>query len=230
MTDKQENQFSTFTVLDGFLTTNSAVVATIPAFQRVHQSFSLKLTDIKRVDGGRQSIKAGKSEIKANAKNELAESVYQLASSLHTYAHEHNKPEILNRVEKSEAYFRRMRDTALILEAQDLVKFTLGIETELAEHGLTAEEIATIPTLVAAYETALKDLGTSGAEGTSATKSVYQLMNEAKEIVDNQLNIYAEKFKTKNPDFYNQYITASKVVNYGVRHEKTAEAPANPPA
>ena len=230
MNDKQENQFSTYTVLDGFLTTNSTVVTTIPAFQRAHQSFSLKLADIKRVDGGRQSIKSGKAEIKTKTKNDLAEAVYQLASSLHTYAHEHDKPEILNRVEKSEGYFRRMRDTALILEAQDLVKFTQGIETDLVEHGLSAEEIAAIPTLVTSFENAMKDLGTSEAEGTSATKSVYQLMNEAKEIVDNQLNIYAEKFKTKNPDFYNQYISASKVVNYGVRHEKTEEVPANPPA
>ena len=59
MNDKQENQFSTYTVLDGFLTTNSTVVATIPAFLRSHQSFTSKLTDIKRVDGGRQSIKSG---------------------------------------------------------------------------------------------------------------------------------------------------------------------------
>ncbi len=151
-----------------------------------------------------------------------------MVSSLHTYAHEHDKPEILNRVEKSEGYFRRMRDTTLILEAQDLVKFTQGIETELADHGLTAEEIASVTELAAAFEMAMKDLGTSEAVGTSATKSVYQLMNEAKDIVDNQLNIYAEKFKTKNPDFYNQYVSASRVIASGVRYEKKPEAPTNP--
>jgi len=228
MTDKQENQFSTFTILDGFLATNAVIVATIPAFQRAHQKFTLKLEDIRKVDSGRQSIKAGKSEIKTKAKNELAEAVYQLASSLHTYAHEHDKPEILNRVEKSESYFRRMRDTSFILEANDLVKFTQGIEADLVEHGLTAEEIASIPTLVTAFETAMKELGTSEAEGASATKSVYQLIGEAKDIVENQLNIYAEKFKTKNPDFYNQYVSASKVIASGVRHEKKAKAPTNP--
>ena len=53
-------------------------------------------------------------------------------------------------------------------------------------------------------------------------------MCEAKDIVENQLNIYAEKFRIKNPDFYNQYISASKVVEHGVRHEKKEEAPTNP--
>ena len=228
MTDKQENQFSTFTILDGFLATNTVVVGTIPAFLRAHQNFTLKLEDIKKVDGGRQTIKAGKSEIKTRTKNELAAAVYQVASSLYTYAHEHDKPEILNRVDTSEGFYRRMRDTALLLEAKDLVKLTQGIESELVEHGLTAEEIASVPTLVTAFENAMKELGTSEAVGTTATKSVYQLMGEAKDIVENQLNIYAEKFKTKNPDFYNQYISASKVVDHGVRHEKKEDAPANP--
>ncbi len=152
--------------------------------------------------------------------------VSQLASSLYTYAHEHDKLEILNRVDKSQTYYKRLRDTNLILEASDLVKMTQGIETELLDQGLTAEEIASVTTLSAEFETSMKELGTSEAEGSTATKSLYQLIGEAKEIVDNQLNVHAEKFKTKNPAFYNQYFSASRVIMSGARHEKKTDGPA----
>ena len=65
--------------------------------------------------------------------------------------------------------------------------------------------------------------GTSEAEGSSATKSVYQLIGEAKDIVDNQINIHAAKFKKKDPDFYNQFLSASRIVDSGVRYEKKTE-------
>lgn len=226
MTDKQENFFSMFTVLNGFLTSNSAVVTTIPAFQRAHQKFGQLIEEIKKVDSGRQSIKAGKSDIKSNAKNELADMVSQLASSLYTYAHEHDKPEILNRVDKSQTYYKRLRDTNLILEASDLVKMTQGIETDLLDQGLTAEEIASVTALSAEFEKSMKEMGTSEAEGSTATKSLYQLIGEAKDVVDNQLSVHAEKFKTKNPVFYNQYFSASRIIMSGTRHEKKTDAPA----
>lgn len=227
MTDKQENFYSMFVVLYGFLLKFPAVVSSIPAFQRAAEKLGVLINQIREVDSGRPSIKSGKSEIKSTKKNDLASAVFQLASALYTYADEHSLPEILNRVDKGESYYKRMRDTALISEAKDLVNLTVGKETELLDHGLTAAEITEVSTLANEFETTMQELGSSEAEGNSATKSVYQLIGEAKDLVDNQLNVHAAKFKKKNPEFYSQYLSASRVVEVGVRHEKKEEpAPA----
>ena len=228
MTDKQENLFSMFVVLYGFLLKFPAVIASIPAFQRAVEKFGVLINEIKEVDSGRQSIKSGKSDQKSIKKDKLISAIYIVASSLYTYADENNKPEILNRVDKAESYYKRMRDTNLLMEAKDLVKLTAGIETELADQGLSSEEIAEVTTLAAEFEAAMKEVGTSEAEGTSATKSVYQLIGEAKNLFDNQINVHAEKFKNKNPEFYNQYLSASRVIDSGVRHEKKEEEHTEP--
>lgn len=229
MTDKQENLFSMFTILNGFLESNTTLIATMPAFQRAHVKFAGLLKDIQNVDSGRQSIKAGKSEIKGNKKSDLASAIFQIASALFTYADEHGKPEILNRVDNAEGFYKRMRDSNLVLEARGLVELTKGIETELVEHGLCGEEIAAVTTLANEFETAIKDLGTSEAEGSNATKTVYQLMSDAKETVDNQLDRHIEKFRKKNSDFYEKYWSVRRVIDTGTRHEKKEVPPAPVP-
>jgi hypothetical protein len=223
MTDKQENLYSMFIVLLAYLTKWIAVVNSIPAFKRACEKFGVLVADIKDVDSQRPSIKTGKADIKTEKKNALANAINQAASALYTYAHENNKQDILKNINTTENYYKRMRDTNLLGEAVNIVKLTAGLETELADHGLTAEEIAAITTCAAEFKTALEDMGTSEAEGTTATKSVYQLIGEAKELIEHQLNVHAEKFKTKNADFYNGYLTASRVIDTGVRHEKKDE-------
>jgi hypothetical protein len=220
MTDKQENYFSMFILLFAFLTKFSALVNTIPAFQRAVQKLGLLIEEIKKVDSSRPTIKSGKAEVKSTSKNSLVSAVYLVASSLYTYADEKNKPEIFNRVNKSESDYKRMRDTSLILEARELIKLTVGIETDLLDHGLTAEEIASVTSLAAEYEAAMQNLGESEAEGFTATKSVYQLIGEIKNLIDNQISVHVAKFRTKNPDFYSQYLSASRIIDAGVRHEK----------
>ena len=47
-----------------------------------------------------------------------------------------------------------MRDSNLISEAHSLVELTKGIETELVDHGLTAEEITAVTNLASGFEAA----------------------------------------------------------------------------
>ena len=228
LTDKQENLFSTCQIVDSFLSSNVTLVAQIPAFERAHLKLGGLIKTIREKDSGRQSIKAGKTEIKWNKRNELVTALFQLASGLYTYADEHKKPEILHRVDQPESYYKRMRDNILLMEAQGLLELTKGIETELADHGITAEELASCTTAANDYEAAIKDAGTSEAEGSSATKTVYQLLGEAKELIENQLDRHVEKFRTKNAEFYDKYWSARRVIDNGTRHEKKPEAPTTP--
>ncbi len=225
MTDKQENIFSMFTVLHGFLTANSAVVSTVPAFQTATEKLGSLIQDIQDVDSGRKTIKAGKSDLKAKAKNELAEAVYEAASALYTYALEKDLPDIIERTDNSETFYKKMRDTVLLNEAADVVRLTEGRETDLLQHGLTAEEIADIDVKRTTLQNAIVAMGTSTGESINATKSVYELIGEAKDLVNKQLDRHAVRFRKTNPEFYNQYAAASRVIEMGVRHENNQPAP-----
>ncbi|MFA6598108.1 MAG: hypothetical protein WCS69_10325 [Ignavibacteriaceae bacterium] len=223
MTDKQENLFSMFTILHGFLKTESTIVGTIPAFQRATGKLEGLIADIQDVDSGRKSIKTGKNSIKVNSKNELASAVFQVANALFTYADDKGVPEIRERVDNTENFYKKMRDTNLTSEAIDLVKLTEGKETELTEHGLTAEEIADVGLKSEAFKKNLEISGTSEGESVNATKTVYELIGEAKDLIDNQIDRFAEKFKTINPDFFTKYTTARRVLELGARSVKKEE-------
>lgn len=226
MTDKQEDYYSMLTVLNSLLIKFVTVVAEIPAFKRALEKFSPLLERIKQVDSERGSITSGKTDVKGNIRNNLIASVTQTAAALSTYADEHDKPEILNRVDKTNSYYNRLRDTNLIIEATALVNLTKGIETELEDHGLKSEDIANLTSLAASYEESIKEVGTSSGEGKSATASVYSLIGEAKYLVEHQFDKHVEKYKTKNRDFYDKYWDARKVVETGVRHNKKGTTPA----
>jgi hypothetical protein len=71
MTDKQENMFSMFVVLYGFLSKFPDIVASIPAFKRAFVKLGLLIENIKEVDCGRESIKSGKSDLKSNKKKRI---------------------------------------------------------------------------------------------------------------------------------------------------------------
>ena len=223
MTDKQENMFSMFLVLHGYLSQNSAVVSSIPAFQKAYEKLGTLIQDIKDVDSGRKSIKAGKGDLKTKARNELSEAVYEAASALFTYADEKNLPDILERADHYETYYKKLRDTNLLSEAADIVKLTEGKEADLLEHGLTAEEIAEIGIKSDTLRNALVDLGTSSGDSINATKSVYELIGEAKDIIDKQLDRHAMRMRKSNAEFYNKYQTASRVIAAGVRYDNNTQ-------
>jgi hypothetical protein len=220
MTDLQSDVFRMLKLLAAFLKKNVELVLTIPAFKRGLDKLELLITEITDADSGRPSITSGKAKAKNNAKEKLAKAIYNLGLGLFTYAHEHKKPEVLARVGHTKNYYFNYRDANLPLEAADLVKLTVGIEAELLDHGISAEQIAKVTTLSKIFEAAVDDLGTSEAKGTGATKSVYQLIGEAQELVRNQLNAHAEKLKEEHHEFYTQYQNASHIVEHGGKQSK----------
>jgi hypothetical protein len=218
MTDRQENLFSMFTVLYGFLTENSAVVSLVPAFQKAYEKLGSLIEDIGEVDSGRKSIKAGKGDLKTKARNELAEALYEAASALFIYGDEKDLPDITERTEYPESYYKRMRDTVMMNEAADIIKLTEGKETELQDYGLTADEITAIGTKKDALNNAMVGMGTSTGESVNATKSVYELIGEAKDLINKQIDRHAVRLRNSNPEFYNEYLSASRVIDAGIRH------------
>lgn len=227
MTDKQEDYFSMLIVLNALLINFITTVESIPAFKRALDLFTPLLEKIKQVDSGRGSITSGKTDIKGSVRSDLINAVTLAASALFTYAGEHNKPEILNRVDRPDSYYSRMRDSNLIMEATALLNLTKGIETDLVEHGLNADEITSLTTLADTYKKAIEEAGTSSVDGTSATANVYQLIGEAKFIVENKFDKHIKIFRKKNPEFYEKYWSARKVVETGIRHNKKDAPPAN---
>jgi hypothetical protein len=224
MSDEQLDFYTMLTKVDGFLFKNITIVESIPAFNRGYLKLNPILVRIKNIDSGRESIGSGVSDIKTDTRNKLIECLIETDAGLYTYAAEHNKPEILSRVDKPNSYYKRMRDTNLILEATGLAELTKGIETELAEHGLAATDLTKLNTLSSSFEQMIKEMGTSGSEGVNATSVVYQLIGEAKDLVEKLLDKYALQVKKNNEEFYVKYMNSRNVVETGVRHGKEENA------
>jgi hypothetical protein len=220
MTDRQSDFLKMLKVLFALFTSFSIVVESIPAFKRAVEKLGTLITDIVDADTGRPIIKSGKSKIKTALKKKFGKAVYNLANSLATYADEHNKPEIASLVEHPETYYTKMRDINLPLEANRLIQLTKGIEAELLDHGVTAEEITTLINLSREFNESMTNLRKSVAKGSSATKSVYQLIGEANSLLSNRFKRHMKRLKESNPDFYTQYTSACKVIEHSSTHEK----------
>ncbi len=226
MTDKQENLFSMYTVLCGYLSTRNIIVNSVPAFSRTYEKLRSLVEEIKNFENSMFGLKGSKSDSIINRKIRLATSAALVSEVIYIYSDEKDIPGLRDKTDKNENYFKRLNNTNLLLEANELMKMVSGMKGELSEYGLTGEEINDLADNIKFFEEAVQSTSENDIEIPDTNGSVYKLIGEAKYIIENRLDKYAHRFKYTDPDFYAQYFTARRINETDTRNSKKEESEA----
>ncbi len=96
-------------------------------------------------------------------------------------------------------------------------------KSELAAYGVTDEMLELLLTLHQQFLVAMPETREKLTLSSTATKNINTLITEISELQRTKLDRLIAGFADTNPDFYQQYKNARKIVDRGVRHEPEEE-------
>ena len=215
---------ATLTVLE----VNAQKIAPYPAITaRVKEVADLKAR-IENSHETQTSVARGKTEQREDAKDALLDALDFVRHPLNSHARKTARPELRAKVDQPPSELRSLRVNDLITVSKMVLQEAVAALPDLADYGVTAESTDRLQQAIALYsETAVNRDG-SISERSGARQSIEDLIEQAEDILSEDLDKLLLRFRTGDPDFYNIYTNARKVrtVNGKKANDKEA-APSN---
>jgi hypothetical protein len=208
MTKREENIFSMYNAVDSLLTSSSDAVSSIPVLQNAHDEFTNLLSQIEAKNNEYINMTAGKTDDKDDKEETMINSAMRTASALSVYGRINSLPDMTSRNSIAISTFKRMRDNDLLGKAKQIHSDAAGIADQLADYGITPEDLTAFNDAISAYESAMDSKESSFAERSAARQALSELFDDADSVLKDKLDNMMELFANSNSEFYNQYQSA----------------------
>lgn len=229
MNKSEENSLTMLHATWSILNANMEKLS-LPALRTAVGDFEALLTKVKDLVQQTMTATAGKADTKANCREVLQEELMVVARAIQAYGHRIEDPEIVGKARVVKSELQYLRDTQLVGRAFTIHELGVEKPAELADYGVTQDRLESLKRRIDAYQEALGDRESSVARRKGARLSFRAYMEQAKELLENEVDNLMADFKKSDPQFYNEYIEARSVKKVGLRHkgQPAAEA-ATPP-
>ena len=231
MTKIHENKLTMYLAVDAVLQENAAKAASLPAFV-------LSITKFKELIGAIQTkskefnyAATGKTLIKAESEDILLEELIPAVSAVSAYAHVSGDTLLSVKTAVTEYSLRHFRDTEMISRANGLLEVVEENVDKLGDYGITAETVASIRRRIDAYAESIGKKESGVSERASVRKTLFDLFDEADELLSERIDALMQQFRKKETQFYYEYFQARNIWNMGApRKAKPAVAAPVPAA
>jgi hypothetical protein len=196
-----------------FLKNNQDSYSSLAVMQAQVTEFETKIQNIVDTDAMREAIKAGKTANKLKEENELEEVLNKVISALNVYAQITGNNEIKDETDYSARDLRKMRDNDLLEKGYAIYNRAAGLKTELADYGISEEEIESIKTNADEFAEAMGITGASGAESKERTAGLQSIFEEVDDLLYDKIDKLVEIFKTSDKTFYEGYFNARQIID-----------------
>lgn len=209
MNKPEENRYSMLVGVQSLLGEKREIVDTIPKFSETVDEFDVTVQSIGDLNNQYQNVSGGATGNKAAAKDALIDTIMEVSGPLSVYA-KHTKDENLRSLmDQPESLYRyNLRDTELFNRVKLIGKRVTENQENLAPYGITAEKVASLTAAITAYNTALSSKETRVASAIGAREGLTKVMNEADEILKEEIDPFMESFRKSHQSFYNEYMAA----------------------
>lgn len=165
----------------------------------------------------------------AIAKNEirdcLEEETFLCSAALLSVANYEKDAALAQPAKLSESQLDKMKDDDLITTSKTVLNMAKANAKKLEEYGITATDIAKMESLIGQFSGVQATTRSEVSTRTAAKVSMNEVIRAAKELLIDQIDLQMELIRRREPEFYNAYRSARKIVDIGIRHEKKKEEP-----
>jgi chemotaxis protein histidine kinase CheA len=226
MTKMHENKLTMYLAVASVLDDNGAKIATLAALTQATGTFEGLIEAVKEKSKEFDLMATGMTLAKLEAEDQLLEELMPAIHALYAYAHTVKDTTLAEKANISESSVRKLRDTEIIVKTNGLLEIIEAHVAKLADHGVTAETVATIRQKIDAYEGALEKKEGTYSERVSTNKALYDLYDQTDAVLAKQIDPLMEQFRRKEVDFYNAYTQARWIKTLGGwRKSKPATTP-----
>ena len=225
MNKQDENKFAMMKALLSFLKINQTIWQESVSFSAAVEELENLIAQIEET---RQSIDVDQTGLvseKKSLKTTVVNSTFRLASQLYAMASKTNNRVLQAKVDFPKSELERQRESELVSTSKnvsDLARTNLPSLTTYQVNELMLDDH---DNLISEYENSLPTARLSVTERKANNEKIRTLFDSSKTVLNDQLKRMMLNYEVSSPDFYAGYVNTSKVVDYGIRHEKP-EAPA----
>jgi hypothetical protein len=218
MTRREYNKIARYESIDTVLTNNANVYSTHTPF--LDAAAKLKALVRLILEAGQKQQSAGQPGVtdeKAHARLSLVSRAHEIAAATHAAAITAGMTELAGRSDYSLSSLMRGRDTAVVERCVDIHASASENLPLLAESDVDANTLTEFQRKIDAFEKLKPAPRHRRVTRSVATKSVKTVMKEMDRLLTSRIDRYMVKYKNAQPEFYNEYQKARRIVNHGGR-------------
>lgn len=220
LTKPQENKLSTFEDIETVLENNINIINNIPEFVNTKNEFNNVISNIRDKAVRKGTVTKGITQTKTVKRIELESVIIESSSALYILGHKKSN-EIIKAIAKvNQSELDRFRDTEIVNKANAILHTMEENSDELANFGKNTDDIQKLKTSIQNYKNSTVEKSSSTTEKTVINVSLVELFKRGMELLENEIDKFAESKKTAHRDFYISYFTVRSIKHLGVRHNK----------
>jgi hypothetical protein len=218
MNTKCINCLNMFQTTQACLEANESVYKNVPAVVTTSGELDDLVTAILTAQRAQASAE-GLAAAKTSVREDLAEAAYEIASLVHACAQQHGVEEVASRTDLSRTDVQSGKEAKFIDRIKGILDDAALLVDDLGDCGVTPAKLKALKDLVAKFEK-VKPLPRNGvSDGSSATRRLSVLFARTSKLLRTRLDRLVVQFKKTNPEFYEAYQTARKIVKLAATHD-----------
>lgn len=220
MNKQDENKLVMMKALVSFLKLNKVVWQNSQPFVTAVNDLDNLIADIESTRQSTDIDQTGLVTEKKKRRTNLANRSFEIASQIYAMACQTKDQVLQAKVNFSKSELEGQRDGELASTSKTILGLGRTYLQALIPYGITDAELNMLEELIQAYESSLPTARLSVSERKANNEKLKGLFANSKLLLKDQISRMMVRYQSSNPEFYAGYLSASKVVDYGIRHEK----------
>ena len=230
MNKQDENKLVMMKALLSFLKLNRAIWENSVSFTAAVQELENLILGIESLRQSTDVDQSGQVAEKKTLKANLVDTNFEIISQIYAMACKTKDQVLQRKIGFSKSDLEGQRDGELVSTTNMVIELAGSILESLVTYEITPAELVLLGEIKERYENSLSAPRLSVTDRKANNKKLKELMSNSKSVLNDQLKRLMVRYKSTNPDFYNRFMAISKVVDYGLRHDKpdNPDGPAQP--
>lgn len=205
MNSKQEAKLNMYDAVLTHCENNSAIVATVPAFQTAVDAFEDIVDDLRNAAQNELQAISGYTQDKTQQRADLIELTLDVAGAIHAYATSVDNLVLKEQVKLVYSDLNRLKDELLGPACTNILDAANNNAAAIVPFGVTAAKITALDDAIEDYLSAVPAHRNAVSNRSSVGEQIKQLFKDGDALLKNQLDKLALQFKATEPNFYNSY-------------------------
>jgi hypothetical protein len=213
MNADRENELSMQIAVSQVMEDNKASYQTIPAIGAAVADLNDGIEAINTQEELRSSGTKGVTAVKRTAREAMVAAALALAGQMAAYATAIKDEELFGKVDLKVRDFHNKRDTEVGPFCLGIYNTASPLVAALADYGTTPASLADLQTKVTAYTGTIGKPRSKRTSNSAAGKSQEAVFESNRVVLENRLDGLMVQLKPSRPVFYNQYLSARRIVD-----------------
>lgn len=205
MNAKQEARLGMFNAVSTYCTANTAIIATIPAFQQAAAELASLVTAIRAAARAEIQVILGVTQDKTQKKKIVSTAAATIAAAVYASAATSGNMELKYKANFSFSALMRQKDLLLPATCRNIHATAAENLAALAPYGITQPRLDEFMAAILDYESAAPEPRNAVSNRSAQGAALVTLFRQASSLLSHRMDKLAMQFITTHPDFYLNY-------------------------